>query len=438
MATPTPPFYRDHLATIKARTDLALQKGGFDHMIVTSGVSKTRFLDDLHYPFKANPHFLHWLPLTELPDSWIAYTPGKKPVLAYFQPDDYWHVPPSAPVGEWLEHFDVRVIRDPNEAIKHLPTSGTSAILGESDAALPGFAPNNPPALVNSLHFQRAFKTPYELSKMRLAQRRAIPGHLAARAAFTAGASEAQIHAAYLAATGHSDLDLPYNNIIGLNENGATLHYQYKETTAPAQHRSLLIDAGAEVDGYASDITRTWSNGDSEFQALVDSVDREQRALCANVRAGTDYRDLHLECHRRLGSVLRDLGIVNMDPDQMLSEGVTSTFFPHGLGHPIGLQVHDVAGFSDEDGTLIPRPDGHPFLRMTRTLAPGMVVTIEPGLYFIPTLLAKLRESTHASIVDWKKVNHLAKFGGVRIEDEVHCTDSAPENLTRDAFAESD
>ena len=122
----------------------------------------------------------------------------------------------------------------------------------------------------------------------------------------------------------------------------------------------------------------------------------------------------------------------------MLQQGVTSTFFPHGLGHPIGLQVHDVAGFSDEQGQLIPRPPGHPFLRMTRTLAPGMVVTIEPGIYFIPTLLKKLRaEEKSARSVDWGKVEHLAKFGGVRIEDEVHCTGSAPENLSRNAFAEA-
>ena len=98
--------------------------------------------------------------------------------------------------------------------------------------------------------------------------------------------------------------------------------------------------------------------------------------------------------------------------------------------------MHDVAGFSDVDGKLIPRPEGHPFLRMTRTLAPGMVVTIEPGLYFIPTLLAKLREGPRARSIDWKKVDHLTRFGGVRIEDEVHCTDGAPENITRDAFAE--
>jgi Xaa-Pro dipeptidase len=121
----------------------------------------------------------------------------------------------------------------------------------------------------------------------------------------------------------------------------------------------------------------------------------------------------------------------------MLQQGVTSVFFPHGLGHPIGLQVHDVAGFSDADGQLIPRPAGHPYLRMTRTLEPGMVVTIEPGIYFIPTLLKKLRADAKSSkSVDWDKVKHLAKFGGVRIEDEVHCTEGAPENLSRDAFAE--
>ena len=115
--------------------------------------------------------------------------------------------------------------------------------------------------------------------------------------------------------------------------------------------------------------------------------------------------------------------------------GVSAAFFPHGLGHPIGLQVHDVAGFTDEDGTLIPRPEGHPYLRMTRTLAPGMVVTIEPGIYFIPTLLAKLKAGPHAKAVDWSNVEHLLPFGGVRIEDEVHCTDGEPENLSRDAFA---
>ena len=429
-------LYPAHLATIKAQADAALQKAGFDHLLIASGIEKMRFLDDMPYPFKVNPHFKQWLPLTRHPHCWIAYTPGKTPVLAYYQPDDYWHVPPSAPEGEWVEHFDIRVLGEPEQAAAHLPGSGRVAIIGEADAALPGFEPNNPKVLLDFLHFQRAFKTPYELALQRQAQRKAVRGHLAAQRAFVERGSEAQINAAFLAAAGHTDSDVPYNNIVALNENGATLHYQYKNFKAPSEHRALLIDAGAEVDGYASDITRTWGNGDAEFADLVNAVDHEQRDLAGKVRAGTDYRNLHVEAHLRLGSVLQVLQIVDMDPGAMLETGVTSTFFPHGLGHPIGLQVHDVAGFSDIDGKLIPRPPGHPYLRMTRTLAPGMVVTIEPGLYFIPTLLDKLRGSAQAKSVNWRKVEHLAKFGGVRIEDEVHCTEGAPENLTRDAFDE--
>jgi Xaa-Pro dipeptidase len=431
------PDYAAHLATHCKRVDAALAKAGFDHLLVASGVEKMRFLDDMPYPFKANPQFKAWLPLVQHAGSWIAYTPGRKPVLAYYQPDDYWHVPPSAPEGDWVEHFDIRVIGEPADAAKHLPRERKCAIVGEPDAALPGFEPNNPQVLLNYLNYHRAYKTPYELALMRSAQRKAARGHMAARQAFLDGGSEAQINAAYLAAAGHTDSDVPYNNIVALNENGATLHYQYKSFEAPEESRSLLIDAGAEVDGYASDITRTWAREDELFGELVETVDREQLALCGKVRSGIDYRQLHLEAHLRLGEVLKSLGIVDMEPDSMLQNGVTSTFFPHGLGHPIGLQVHDVAGYSDVDGQLIPRPVGHPYLRMTRDLEPGMVVTIEPGIYFIPTLLHKLRaDSKFSKSVDWEKVEHLSKFGGVRIEDEVHCTAGAPENLSRDAFAE--
>jgi Xaa-Pro dipeptidase len=125
-----------------------------------------------------------------------------------------------------------------------------------------------------------------------------------------------------------------------------------------------------------------------------------------------------------------------MDPGSMVSEGVTGTFFPHGLGHLIGLQVHDVSGRQDEAGNEIPRPQGHPYLRMTRVLQPGMVVTIEPGIYFIDSLLAKLKAGPHAKAVNWDAVEAMKPYGGVRIEDEVVCTDGAAENISRDAFAQ--
>lgn len=427
--------YSEHLSRLTATVDRALAKSGHEHLIIASGIEKMQFLDDMPYPFKPNPLFKQWLPLTRHPHCWIAYTPGSRPVLIYYQPDDYWHVPPSAPEGEWTAHFDIRVINDPAEAAAHLPPPARAAILGDADAALGVYAPNNPAALLAYLHYHRGWKSGYELAQMRQAQVKAVRGHAAAERAFRAGASEAQIHAAYLAAAGHTDFDLPYNNIVALNENGATLHYQYKAFDAPARHRSLLIDAGAEHNGYAADITRTHGDGFEPFEELIAAVDAEQRALCARVKAGVDYRELHLECHLRLGGVLRTLGIVDMEPVSMLDTGLSSVFFPHGLGHPIGLQVHDVAGFSDEDGALIPRPAGHPFLRMTRTLEPGMVVTIEPGIYFIPTLLAKLKQRPEAKAVDWDTVERLLPYGGVRIEDEVHCTDGEPENLSRDAFA---
>jgi Xaa-Pro dipeptidase len=435
---PLADLYPDHLRTVMARADAALAAAGRDHLVLPSGRLRESFLDDRTYPFRINPQFKAWLPLTDLTDSWLVYTPGQRPTLVYCQPDDYWHLPPAAPHGYWTGHVDVVVIRQPEQAAAELPSPARSAILGEPAWALGEHRPDNPPAVLDRLHHARAAKTPYELEAMRMANRRAVRGHTAAARAFAEGRSERAIHEAYLHATGHTDLDLPYNNIVGLNEHAAVLHYQHQRHDLPDRHRSLLIDAGADAIGYASDITRTHGNGDERFQALVDGVDAAQRALCDQVRPGVDYRDIHLDAHRRLAGVLHDLGIVAMAPEQQLQTGVSAAFFPHGIGHLLGLQVHDVGGFlAGPDGGRVEPPAGHPHLRLTRTLGPDMVVTIEPGLYFIPMLLERLRAGPHAAAVDWRAVEHLARFGGVRIEDDVRCTDGAPENLTRDAFAEA-
>jgi hypothetical protein len=119
------PGYAGHVDVVKSRTDAALAKAGFDRLLVASGIEKMAFLDDMPYPFKVNAQFKAWVPLVRDPNSWIAYTPGKKPVLVHYQPDDYWHVPPSPPSGEWVDHFDVRVITDAADAAKHLPGADT-------------------------------------------------------------------------------------------------------------------------------------------------------------------------------------------------------------------------------------------------------------------------------------------------------------------------
>ncbi|MBB3277952.1 MULTISPECIES: Xaa-Pro dipeptidase [unclassified Pseudoxanthomonas] len=437
-ATELVPLYAEHLALMKRRAEEALARGGFDHLVVPSGGLHYQVFDDRDYPYAVNPQFKAWLPLTRVPDSWLVYTPGQRPKVIYHQPFDYWHVVPAAPTGWWVDHFDIQIIRKPADALALLPgPAARCAILGEPQSALGDYQPNNPEAVVNYLEYQRSYKSAYEIALMREAQRLAVRGHRAAEAAFREGRSEFAIHMAYCAAVGQDPAELPYGNIVALNEHGAVLHYMELDRQAPAAPRSFLIDAGASFHGYASDITRTYAaDSAGEFQALIDAVDQVQVALGQAVRAGVDYKQLHLDAHLRLMGILKDFGVLKVSPEAALASGVSFAFFPHGLGHPIGLQVHDVAGFAESDrGGRIPRPEGHPYLRMTRVLEPGMVVTIEPGIYFIDMLLDEAKKNGHADSIDWARVDAFRPYGGIRIEDEVLCTDGAPLNLTRPAFA---
>jgi Xaa-Pro dipeptidase len=272
---------------------------------------------------------------------------------------------------------------------------------------------------------------------MREATRIGVAGHLAAERAFRQGAAEYDILLAFLAAVRQPEAELPYPPIIGLNDHAATLHYQRRETRAPARPLSLLIDAGAGCRGYASDITRTWAMSPGLFSSLIDGMHALQLELCEAVVPGADWRDLHFSAHRLVAKLLRDAGVIRMDPEEALATGVSAAFLPHGLGHLLGVQVHDVAGFRPAPGAPpIEKPPGHPALRLTRRLEPGMVVTVEPGLYFIDSLLEKLKAGPHAAAVNWPLVERIAPFGGIRIEDNVVVTANGHDNLTRIAFAD--
>ena len=434
-------LYSDHLEILTARHDHALEQAGASHAVIYSGNPKVAFLDDYHYPFKANPHFVSWLPLTNLPFSYIVYTPGETPVLIYFQPHDYWHVVPGAPDGYWTSHFDVRIVHSIDDIAAHLPEDLEKCIIiGELDdeSLAFGIERTNPTTAVNILHYARGSKTDYELAIMRLASRRGAAGHVAAEAAFREGLPEFDIHRAYCKAVGHADAELPYGNIVALNEHGAVLHYTDLDRVSPAGLHSFLIDAGAQVHGYASDITRTYSLGDQRFQELIDRMDAMERDIVERVESGVDYRALHVETHKMLAGILVEAGLASGDPETLLETGVTSAFFPHGLGHLLGVQVHDVGGhMENESGTIIDPPSGHPFLRLTRVLEENMVLTIEPGLYVIDMLLENLRGTPAESHVNWNTVDWLRPFGGIRIEDNVRVLTNGRENLTRDAFADA-
>jgi len=433
-------LYPEHIGTVAARFDAALERVGASHAVVFSGSQRLSFLDDRTYPFRPNPHFLSFAPLTRHPLSYIVYTPGETPVLLYYQPHDYWHAAPTEPGGYWGSHFDIRIVHEVDEMARHLPAERHKCVLlGEIEDPSHAFDIEriNPESLLNILHFSRGRKTGYELACLRLASRRAVLGHRAAEEHFRAGDSEFDIHRAYCAATRLTDSELPYDNIIALNHNGATLHYTNLELSAPGVLRSFLIDAGAQVHGYAADITRTYSYEDPQFAALITRMDALQLEIVRHVSAGVDYRQLHVSTHRLLAQLLVDVELASGNVDTLIATGVTTAFFPHGLGHLLGLQVHDVGGHMENDGgARIDPPSGHPFLRLTRTLEEDMVLTVEPGLYIIDLLLRKLRGSDAESHVNWKRVDELRPFGGIRIEDNVRVLRSGSENLTRDAFAE--
>jgi Xaa-Pro dipeptidase len=242
-----------------------------------------------------------------------------------------------------------------------------------------------------------------------------------------------EIHHAFLAACSATEAALPYPTIVAQDEKSSVLHYQRKRDRGDARAAVLLLDAGAPLRGYGSDITRTWTEeADPVFAALVEGMEILQQRLCASVRPGVPYLDLHVAAHRGVAELLAEAKVFRVSAAEAFDGGLTRPFFPHGLGHFLGIQVHDVGGrLADRDGTLKPPPAVYPFLRTTRTIEERMVFTIEPGLYFIPMLLEPLRQGDKASLLDWPLIDRLVRSGGIRIEDDLCVTAEGHRNLTR-------
>ena len=428
-----------HLRVVCERSAAALRASGHGGLLVHSGSLLGVFADDRTYPYEVNAPFKVWAPLEDAPDSFIHFQPGQRPRLLFHSPADYWYKPAALPQAYWTRHFDIHPVATLAEARAALPADlSRTAYLGEHfpELATWGVVDINPPRLIRHLDFSRAIKTPYELDCLREASRLGARGHRAALQAFEGGASEFEIELAFLRACGLREQELPYNPIIALNDGGAVLHYQVLERTPPVQRLSLLIDAGAEFAGYASDITRTYALRDGDFGALIRRMDEMQQRLCAGVRAGVDWRDVHVHAHHLTAALLRDADITTCSAEEAVANGVSSVFLPHGIGHLLGLEVHDVGGFMESaEGGDIPRPAGHPYLRLTRVLEEGFVVTMEPGIYFIDQLLNAARGDARGRSINWSRVNDLRPYGGIRVEDDLAITATGCENLTRDAFA---
>ncbi|TDF36481.1 Xaa-Pro dipeptidase [Alteromonadaceae bacterium M269] len=430
-------LYPEHIRTLQQRTQEALQRESLEGLVIHAGQNKRRFLDDNDYPFFVNPQFKAWLPVVDNPNSWLIVNGSDKPKLIFYLPKDFWHKVPDAPTDFWTKEFDIQLLSAPNLVEKYLPYDKQKfAYIGESIevAKALGFEHVNPDRVMNYLHYQRAYKTDYELACMRKANQIAIAGHVAAEQAFREGLSEFDINLAYAAATRQGDNQVPYNSIIALNENASILHYTKLQASAPAESRSFLIDAGANFHGYAADITRTYSKDGGLFSDLIEDLNHITLDVGSKLKPGMNYADLQFETHKQVASVLSQRGIVNLAPDAIVDTQITSTFFPHGIGHFLGLQVHDVGGFmSDDRGTHRAAPEQHPFLRCTRDVEARQVFTIEPGLYFIDSLLADLKATPKSKYINWDVIETLKPYGGIRIEDNIIVHRDRNENMTRES-----
>ena len=405
-------------------------------VLLHSGSLDTYFGDDRVVDFNAYSHYLRWIPINK-PDQFVLYIPGEKP--KYFQviPNDYWHEQ-KIECGDWIYgNVNVVPIKIVDE-IKSYLKNDDLAYIGPNPTLAEKFnistSQINCQEILNYLNFKRAYKTEYEVLQIKEANKLAIVGHQAARECFLNDGNEYEIHMAYLKACSILESDSPYTNIVALGEKSAILHYQNKRNDNAQKEKNLLIDAGCRINGYASDITRTSvkMSIDSLYRDLLIGMEYVEQELVNLVKPGVGYPDLHSDALIKIGKLLLDHSICFGSLEGLLNNEIPHLFMPHGVGHLLGVQVHDLGGhLKDINGTIEVPPAHSPFLRNTRVMSENMVFTVEPGCYFIPSLLEAQRNTKKGKLINWRKIEQLYPYGGIRIEDNILVTKDGPENLTR-------
>ncbi|MDX2015967.1 MAG: aminopeptidase P family protein [Myxococcaceae bacterium] len=287
----------------------------------------------------------------------------------------------------------------------------------------------------------RLEKGPEELAEMRKTAVVTHEAHVAAMKASKPGVSEAFLNGVVEGAFGRAGCTPAYETI--LSARGEVLHNHGHENVLSAGD-IVLLDAGAEGRaGYCSDVTRCWPVGGAfspEGRDVYELVLKAELHAISLVKPGARYRDLHLSASRVLAQGLVDLGLLSGSADGLVESGAHAMFFPHGLGHQIGLDVHDLEAFGDRvhyRGRERSTQFGLAYLRMDLDLVEGMVFSIEPGIYFVPAILRspefreRFKDHVHFDKAErFLAMNAGRGFGGIRIEDDVVCTATGAEVLT--------
>lgn len=435
-------LYSDHVTEKLTRFRKILEDFYLEEVIISSGEVQTPFADDIELPFNANPYFREWIPLTKRAGSYLKINKTDSlPTLYLREAEDVWNTPPESLPEGYAASFYLITYEKKVDLVGGFVKDGGCAFIGQDNVLEMPPSAFNPRRFLNAIDHQRRVKTPYEHACLREANRLAAPAHVAAREAFYAGQSELEIARIFAAACGCSDNGLPYPVIAGINQNSAILHHYRLNPRPTSNPLSFLIDAGAEVQGYVSDITRTIAkDSHSEFAAMIEYMDRVQHELISDGGIGQNPLPITLSCQRKIAECLQEFGVLKGSVDAALACRVVDSFFPHSFGHDLGSCVHDKGVYVADatTGKVFPSPEDKNEIRERATMVANQVYTAEPGVYFIPALLKKLREGENGKMIDWEKVEQFVPYGGIRIEDNLILhEDGRIENMTRDALAEA-
>ncbi|KAF8965002.1 hypothetical protein BGZ46_000676 [Entomortierella lignicola] len=403
-------------------------------------VLKERHDTDVELVFRQESNFYYLTGFAEH-DAHVLFDlkTQKMTLLPYKLPEDHivWMgMPPTE--AELHSKYEADDIRWSTELSTLINASGASTlyVLRQEDVPQGIKLTINDQVLKDAIVTARMYKSPFEIEAMRKINHISSNAHIALMKAAKSTQSEVELDALFRYETARFGARAQaYQPIVGVGANAATLHYGRNSASYNGNFDQLcLVDAGAEQDCYASDITRTFPlNGkySGDAKTVYEIVLQMQKAVLAALKPGVQWEDMHRLAGRVAVEGLQKAGVLKAEfsVEELLEKHVDGVFFPHGLGHMIGLDVHDVGGYPNGVERL--QVPGLQYLRMRRPLEASFVVTVEPGVYFVDFILnATKNDATISKYINWDITERFSKVGGVRIEDCVVITETGIDNLT--------
>ena len=396
--------------------------------------------DDQAMHFRQRRYFFY-LSGCKLPDAYITYNIPQDILTLFIPPIDpdsvIWSGLPESK-EEALRKYDVDNVLYTNEV------NAALAAYGPAKSATVYAIPEQVSEHITFLAFKavefsplktaidecRVIKDTYEVAMMRKANQISTLAHIEAAKAVRHATNEQELYGAFIGTCiSNGAHEQAYHSICASGTSCSTLHYIRNDQ--PLRDRlNILLDAGAEYECYCADITRTFPvNGTftPESQAIYDIVYEMQDSCFKLLRAGVRWEDVHENAHHVAIKGLHKAGILIGDTKEIFDKRVSVAFFPHGLGHYLGMDTHDTGGhanYEDEDQMF-------KYLRVRGPVPAGAVITVEPGIYFCEFILNPVLEDPELSkYIDRKVLDRYWTVGGVRIEDDVHVLEGGYENLT--------